>query len=516
MKLELNDFFSEIYECGKDGIPNFKIYSGGKWHFPESGEFTDVRSPIDNSLIARISAAHETDADRVLNDAYKAKSLIRRMPAIERMGAMTKASKILEENMETLQNAIVLNNGKTLSDAAGEINATMHRLSLTFEEARKIFGDYIPGDWAEENIGKYALIIREPVGLVLAISPFNYPLFITYTKVIPALLAGNSVIVKPPSIDPIPPILMAKIMEEAGLPSGAVSIITGKGALGSYMAESPVVDVVTFTGSTEVGKNLTKISGIKKIHLELGGKGVAIVLSDADLPAAASKTLAGSLKNAGQRCDAISRVLVQRDVYQKFCGLLAEGIKTWTVGDPRDRNSKIGPLIDRGAVEHVLGLIADAVDKGAQVVYGGKSNGNYMEPTLILDVPLDARIMWEETFGPVVPVHQFDTLDESIEIANRSEYGLDSAVFTRDLNSAWKVAKRLEVGEVTVNNFPAHGVGFFPFGGVKESGLGREGIGYSIDEFTNMKTIVFDTAGGRIWQSDEESRELLTNSRRTR
>ena len=162
MKLELNDFFSEIYECGKDGIPNFKIYSGGKWHFPESGEFTDVRSPIDNSLIARISAAHETDADRVLNDAYKAKSLIRRMPAIERMGAMTKASRILEENMETLQNAIVLNNGKTLSDAAGEINATMHRLSLTFEEARKIFGDYIPGDWAEENIGKYALITELP------------------------------------------------------------------------------------------------------------------------------------------------------------------------------------------------------------------------------------------------------------------------------------------------------------------------------------------------------------------
>ncbi len=516
MKLELSDFFSEIYECGKDGIPNFKIYSGGRWRFPESGEFADVRSPIDNSVIARISASSETDADRVLSDAYNAKSAIRRMPAIERMGAMTKASGLVEENSDVLRNSIVLNNGKTLADAAGEISATMHRLSLTFEEARKIFGDYIPGDWAEENIGKYALIIREPVGLVLAISPFNYPLFITYTKVIPALLAGNAVIVKPPSVDPIPAILMARIMEKAGLPSGSLSVITGKGTLGSYMAESPVVDVVTFTGSTEVGKNLTKISGIKKIHLELGGKGAAIILNDADLPAAASKTLAGSLKNAGQRCDAISRVLVQRGVYQRFSELLRDGIRTWTVGDPRDSKSKIGPLINREAVEHVLDLINDAVDKGGQIVHGGKGHDNYVEPTLLLDVPLDARIMWEETFGPVIPVHQFDTIDESIEIANRSEYGLDSAVFTSDLNSAWKVAKRLEVGEVTVNNFPAHGVGFFPFGGVKESGLGREGIGYSIDEFTNMKTIVFDTAGGRIWQSDEESLELLTNSRRTR
>lgn len=516
MKLELSDFFKEIYELGQDGIPNFKIYSGGKWHFSESGEFTDVRSPIDDSIIARISASSETDADRVLNDAYKAKSLIRRMPAIERMGAMTKASRLLEENFQTLQNSIVVNNGKTLADASGEINATMHRLSLTFEEARKIFGDYIPGDWAEENIGKYALIIREPVGLVLAISPFNYPLFITYTKVIPALLAGNSVIVKPPSIDPLPAILMAKVMEEAGLPPGSVSIITGRGALGSYMAESPVVDVVTFTGSTDVGKGLTKISGIKKIHLELGGKGAAIILNDANLSDAASKTLAGSLKNAGQRCDAISRVLVQSGVYPKFCELLSKGIEAWKVGDPRDKNSKIGPLINRDAVEHVLGLIQDAVDKGAQVVHGGSNNGNYVEPTLILDVPLDARIMWEETFGPVIPVHKFDTVDESIEIANRSEYGLDSAVFTMDLNSAWKVAKRLEVGEVTVNSFPAHGVGFFPFGGVKESGLGREGIGYSIDEFTNMKTIVFDTAGGKIWESDEESRAMLTNSRRTR
>ncbi|MCL4346596.1 MAG: aldehyde dehydrogenase family protein [Candidatus Thermoplasmatota archaeon] len=512
MKIELNSFFDEIYETDEKGIPNFKIYSGGKWYFPVTGEFIDVRSPIDNSLVARISAASEEDADRVLNDAYKAKPLIRRMPAIDRMNALTAASQLIQQNFEALRNSIVINNGKTVADAAGEIKSTMHRLSLTFEETRKIFGDYIPGDWAEENVGKYALIIREPVGLVLAISPFNYPLFITFTKAIPALLAGNSVIIKPPSADPIPPILMTKIMQESGIPPAALSLVTGKGSLGSYMAESPIVDVVTFTGSTGVGKELTKISGIKKIHLELGGKGAAIILNDADLPDAATKTLAGSLKNAGQRCDAISRVLVQSGIYRDFCNLLAEGIKEWTAGDPRDEGSKIGPMISREAVNHVMELVEDAVNRGARLVHGGKSRENYMEATLLLDVPLEARIMWEETFGPVVPVHEFRTIDEAIEIANRSEYGLDSAVFTRDLNSAWKVAKRLEVGEVTINNYPAHGVGFFPFGGVKESGLGREGIGYSIDEFTNMKTIVFQTAGASIWETEKTPAEILSQA----
>jgi len=514
MKLKISDFFGEIYRVGNDGVPEFKIYSGGRWLFPESGKFMDVHSPIDDSVIARIPSCTEADADRMLVDAYRARAAIRRMPAIQRINVMAQASRILEEEFESMQDAIVLNNGKTMEDAAGEIKSTMHRLSLTFEEARKIYGDYVPGDWAEENVGKYALIIREPVGVVLAISPFNYPLFITFTKAIPALLAGNSVIIKPPSADPIPPILMTRIMEMAGIPSAALSLITGPGALGSYMAQSSVVDVVTFTGSTAVGKELTKISGIKKIHLELGGKGVAIVLNDSNIKDAASKCLAGSLKNAGQRCDAISRVLVQKDVAPAFYREVSEGIKAWKVGDPREKETKVGPMIDRGAVSRVMDLIKDAVDRGAKLAHGGHVKGNYVEPTLLLDVPLEARIMWEETFGPVMPVATFATIDDAIEIANRSVYGLDSAVFTNDLNHAWKVAKRLEVGEVTINNYPAHGVGFFPFGGVKDSGLGREGIGYSIDEFTNMKTIVFDTSAARIWEREEELRELAASSLR--
>lgn len=514
MKLELSDFFSEIYELDKEGIPQFKVCSGGKWYFPGNGKFLDVRSPIDNSVIARISVAEESHAEKILADAADARPTIRRLPAIDRMNIMVKASSMLQEQFESMRDAIVINNGKTLADAGGEIKATMHRLTLVFEEASKIFGEYLPGDWAEENIGKYALVIREPVGVVLAIAPFNYPLFITYTKAIPALLAGNSVIIKPPSSDPLPALLMAEILIKAGLPPAAISIITGHGSIGSYMAKHSTVDMLTFTGSTEIGEKLSEISGIKKIHLELGGKGVAIVLDDADLEGAASMVLSGSLKNAGQRCDAISRVLVQRGASSRFQELLVQGIKSWTVGDPRKEESKIGPLIDSDAVKRVMRLIDDAVKKGAKLVHGGKSNGNFVEPTLLLDVPLDADVMWEETFGPVVPVATFNTVEEAIEISNKSEYGLDSAVFTKSLHSAWKVSKRLEVGEVTVNNFPAHGVGFFPFGGVKESGLGREGIGYSIDEFTNMKTIVFDTSPANIWKAVDDEMPITSGKRK--
>jgi glyceraldehyde-3-phosphate dehydrogenase [NAD(P)+] len=502
LKLQLTKFFDDIYELDSSGIPCFKLSLGGKWVFPKEKKFIDIKSPIDDSIIARVSAAGDADADEAVLNAYNTKRTIRGVPAIERLNLMDRAAALLEEHKKELIDSIVINNGKTIADAKGEVSATKNRLLLSFEEARKIYGDYLPGDWAEENLGKYAMVIREPVGVVLAIPPFNYPLFITYTKIIPALLAGNPVIAKPASADPLPGILMAKIMEAAGVPAGALNFITGGGAIGSRMAESPMVNMVTFTGSTEVGEELTKISGIKKIHLELGGKGCAIILDDAELGVAAEKVLAGSLKNAGQRCDAINFVLVQEGVANKFVELLKEGIKGWILGDPTDEKSKVGPLIDSRAVARVTSFIDDAVKKGATLAYGGKANGNFVEPTLLLNVPLDATIMKEETFGPVVPVHVFKTVDEAIEIANRSKYGLDSSVFTTNINSAWKVAKRLEVGEITINNFPAHGIGFFPFGGVKESGLGREGIGYSIEEFTNMKTIVVDTRAAKTWNNE--------------
>lgn len=499
-RLVLGKEFSGIYSRGSGGVPEFKLFSGGRWFTPKGRELVDVKSPIDGSVIARVPVAGEEEARLFIKNAQSAQGTIRGMPAIRRLGVMHRTSQLLEESAKDMVNAIVVNNGKTLEDAEGEVKATEHRLALTSEEARKIYGDYIPGDWAEENVGKYAIVIREPVGVVLAIAPFNYPLFITYTKAIPALLAGNSVIIKPAGADPIPALMMARLLEMAGIPTGSLSVITGRSVIGSFIAESPLVDMVTFTGSTQVGRELTRLSGIKKIHLELGGKGSAIVLDDADPEDVAPKLLAGSLKNAGQRCDAISRIFVQEGVAARLYAQLRSGIRAWKMGDPRLKATRVGPLINAQAAENVRGLVKDAVERGAKLACGGMARGNYFEPTLLLDVPIDARIMWEETFGPVVAVHRIASMDEAIEISNRSEYGLDSAVFTKNINNAWKLAKRLEVGEVTINNYPAHGVGFFPFGGVKESGLGREGIGYSIEEFTNIKTIVTDTRAAKTWE----------------
>jgi acyl-CoA reductase-like NAD-dependent aldehyde dehydrogenase len=257
--------------------------------------------------------------------------------------------------------------------------------------------------------------------------------------------------------------------------------------------------MLTFTGSTEIGKRLSQVTGLKRLHMELGGKGSAIVLSDADLDLAAAETVKGSLSYSGQRCDAVSRVLVEEKVADVFVNKVLKETEAYKLGDPRDPSSKIGPLIDLSAAEAVHILVLDAMEKGAKLLTGGRHDGNYYYPTILDQVPLDAKIAWEETFGPVIPIVRVKDADEAIELVNKSKYGLDSCVFTNDINLARKVAKRLEEGEITVNAAPRHGVGYYPFGGNKDSGIGREGIGYSIEEMTRLKTIVYNWRPAKVW-----------------
>ncbi|HUO41659.1 MAG TPA: aldehyde dehydrogenase family protein, partial [Methylomirabilota bacterium] len=314
-----------------------------------------------------------------------------------------------------------------------------------------------------------------------------------------ALLAGNSVVVKTSSKDPLSFLLFSHILELAGIPNGTLNVITGRGVIGEYLAASGKISMLTFTGSTEVGKRLSQVAGLKRLHMELGGKGSAIVLQDADLDLAAVETVKGSLSYSGQRCDAISRVLVDQNVADAFVNKVLKETESYKVGDPRDPAVKIGPLIDRNAAETVHALVLEAVEKGAKLLTGGRHEANYYYPTVLDQVPLDAKITWEETFGPVIPIIRVRDVDEAIELVNKSKYGLDSCVFTNDLNLARKVAKRLEEGEITVNAAPRHGVGYYPFGGNKDSGIGREGIGYSIEEMTRLKTIVYNWRPAKVW-----------------
>jgi glyceraldehyde-3-phosphate dehydrogenase [NAD(P)+] len=399
----------------------------------------------------------------------------------------------MSKQKEALIKTIMLEAGKPEEDARGEVQATIDRMELTMVEARKIFGEYLPGDWSEDTTQKMAIVIRQPVGVVASISPFNYPLFIASAKIVPALLAGNSVVAKGASQDPLSLLLFARILESAGMPRGSLNLITGLGRdVGKSLVSDTRIGAINFTGSTEIGRFVTEQAGIKKLHLELGGKGMAIVLDDADLNLAAKKCVAGSLKNAGQRCDAISAIIVINTVAEELIRLMNEEIDKWKLGDPRIKSVKIGPVIDQGAAERINNYVQDAIEKGAVLCKGGKYKGCFYEPTLLDNVPLNSQIAKEETFGPIVTVIRVEGEDDAIEIARKSPYGLDSCIFTNDFYRMWKIAKKLKAGGVTINDFPKHGVGFFPFGGFNESGIGREGIGYSIDEMTYLKTIVFN------------------------
>ncbi len=492
---KLSKIFEPTYEV-VDQIPSFRVFINGLW-LSASGEATfDVLTPVDDSVVARVPDSPVNDAEAAIDAAVEGHRAMMAIPGAERIDLLEKAHQILRKHEDDFIRVLGVEAGKPPKDAGGEVSATAARLRLAGQEAREIFGEFIPGEWSKDAKGRAAIVARVPLGVVAAICPFNYPLFIAAAKAIPALLAGNSVVLKPASDTPLSMVLFARVLEEAGIPPGAFNVVTGRGGtVGDALTSSPKVSMVSFTGSTEVGEAIVRSAGIKKLHLELGGKGMAIVLDDADIHLAAEKCLEGALKNAGQRCDAISAILVVDAVADPFVAQLKKELGSWKHGDPRKEGVRVGPLINQWAANHVKGLIDDAVKNGATLVRGGKTHGCYVEPTLLDKVPLAARIAFEETFGPVVTVIRIKDEQEAVEISKMSRYGLDSCVFTNDYRRVWRIAQNLQVGELTVNDHPAHGVGYFPFGGSKASGIGREGIGYSIDEMTELKTIVLKLEG---------------------
>ncbi len=490
-RLDLGEFFTPAIVAG-EGFPNLRLSVGGTWREAAGGETFDVVSPIDGSVVAKAAKATRDDVEAAIGAARDARRGFTDLPAAERLAICARAAEIIDAHSGAFVASIVTDLGKTTEQARTEVNATRDRLGLVREEARKIFGDYIPGDWIAETAGKSAVVLREPVGTVGAFGPFNYPLFLAASKIIPAIVAGNTVVAKAPSDDPVALVMFARVLEEAGLPAGVLNVITGPGGeIGDLLASHPDVSMVSFTGSSEVGRRIAEVAGPKPMHLELGGNAAAIVLADADLDLAVEKSVLGALKNAGQRCDAISRVLVEESVYDAYVERALKEAEGWPVGDPRAEGVKVGPLVNAKAAKWVNKLVEDAVAKGAKRLAGGAVSDCYHQPTVLADVPLNADIAWEETFGPVLSIIQVADLDAALEVANRSRYGLDSAVFTSNLDKAWRAARALECGQVTINDAPAHGVGHFPFGGRKpDSGIGREGLGYSIDECTVLKTVV--------------------------
>ncbi|HEW3169363.1 TPA: NADP-dependent glyceraldehyde-3-phosphate dehydrogenase [Streptococcus pneumoniae] len=463
----------------------------GKWKSSEQ-EIT-IYSPINQEELGTVPAMTQTEADEAMQAARAALPAWRALSAIERAAYLHKTAAILERDKEKIGTILAKEVAKGIKAAIGEVVRTADLIRYAAEEGLRITGQAMEGGGFEAaSKNKLAVVRREPVGIVLAIAPFNYPVNLSASKIAPALIAGNVVMLKPLTQGSISGLLLAKAFEEAGIPAGVFNTITGRGSeIGDYIIEHKEVNFINFTGSTPIGERIGRLAGMRPIMLELGGKDAALVLEDADLEHAAKQIVAGAFSYSGQRCTAIKRVIVLESVADKLATLLQEEVSKLTVGDPFD-NADITPVIDNASADFIWGLIEDAQEKEAQALTPIKREGNLLWPVLFDQVTKDMKVTWEEPFGPVLPIIRVASVEEAIAFANESEFGLQSSVFTNDFKKAFEIAEKLEVGTVHINNKTQRGPDNFPFLGVKGSGAGVQGIKYSIEAMTNVKSIVFD------------------------
>ncbi len=457
-------------------------------------KYITIKSPVDDSIIGEVPAMTKEEVDIAVKKAKETFHSWKNVPLNERAEILYKAADALVENSEELAILLMKEVGKDKKSAVSEVHRTADFIKFTADSAKSIHGESIQGDnFSGFSKEKFAMVTREPVGVVLAISPFNYPVNLATSKIAPAIISGNTVVFKPATTGSLCGIELVKIFEKAGVPAGVINIVTGKGSeIGDYIVTHPDINFINFTGSTEVGQSISKQTHMVPLLMELGGKDAAIVLKDANLAFAAKNIIAGAFSYSGQRCTAVKRILVIDEVADTLISYLKEEIDKLVVGNPLEKQVDIVPLINTKAADFVCELIEDAKAKGAKLICGGNREGNLIYPTLFDNVTSDMRVAWEEPFGPVLPIIRVHSVEEAIEIANESEYGLQSSVFTENITDAFYVANRLEVGTVQVNNKTERGPDHFPFLGVKKSGIGTQGIRYSIEAMTRVKATVIN------------------------
>ncbi|AQR95719.1 NADP-dependent glyceraldehyde-3-phosphate dehydrogenase [Clostridium saccharoperbutylacetonicum] len=483
-----------MFDCIKSENNVFKNLINGQWVSSKEDNFIEINSPIDNSIVGKIPAMTKEEVDFVISTAKKAQKDWSKVPINERAEILYKAADILVNNIDELAEIMIREIGKDRKSSRSEITRTADFIRFTADTAKNLSGESIPGDtFPGYKRNKISVVSREPLGVVLAISPFNYPINLAASKIAPAIIVGNSVVLKPATQGSLCGLYLAKVFQEAGVPNGVLNTITGKGSeIGDYVVTHKDINFINFTGSTEVGTRISKITSMVPLLMELGGKDAAIVLEDADLELAATNIVAGGYSYSSQRCTAVKRILVIDKVADELVAKVKEKISKLKIGNPLVDDVDIVPLINKKAADYVSELIEDAKNKGADLISGGNRDGNIIFPTLFDNVTTDMRIAWEEPFGPVLPIIRVKDKDEAIEIANKSEYGLQSAVFTKNIDDAFYIADRLEVGTVQVNGKTERGPDHFPFLGVKASGIGTQGIRYSIESMSRPKATVIN------------------------
>ncbi|MED1791346.1 aldehyde dehydrogenase family protein [Brevibacillus nitrificans] len=469
---------------------SYDLYIGGEWVKTDS--YIPVYHKYTGECIAQIAKAekhHVSDAVEKASKTFKQDSLT----PFQRYKILLKASELMEARRDEMELSLIREVGKTRKDAMNELDRTINTLRLSAEEAKKIHGEMIPLQATEGSENRLGFTIRVPKGVIGAITPFNYPLLLSTHKIAPAIAAGNTLVVKPATVTPIATFLLLEILEEAGLPKGYINIVTGAGSqVGEWLLDEERIAMYTFTGSGEVGRHIKERSGMRPVALELGNNSPNIVHLDADLGLAARQTAARSFHNAGQACIAVQRIYVHESVFQEFSELYIAEVKQLKVGNPEDPDTDVGPMISEKEAIRTEEWVNEAISEGATSLLPVKREGALFYPAVLVDTKPEMKVVCREVFAPVVTIIPYNDLDDAFAQANNSEYGLQAGIFTRDLNIAMKAARVLEYGGVVINDVSTYRNDVMPYGGVKNSGLGKEGPRYAVEEMTEERMVVIN------------------------
>ena len=467
-----------------------RMYINGNWvNRPET---IPVFNPFDQTVIDTVPKGTAADVDQAIASAVRGAAAMAKLPAYERYAILRRTADLMAERVEDLGQTITLEEGKVISEGRGEVQRAIQTITLSAEEAKRLHGETVPLDAAPGNVSQFGFTIRVPVGVVAAIAPFNFPLNLVSHKVGPALAAGNSVVLKPAGDTPLSALKLVELLLEAGLPEEAIQCITGPGSeIGDVLTGDPRVRKITFTGSMEIGERICRNAGIKKVTMELGSNSPLIVMNDADLERVAAATVASGFANAGQVCISTQRVFADRRIYADFLDALVAPTEAFSTGNPLDEAVRMGPMIRASDADRVGQWISEAVQSGARVIAGGDHEGTMHAPTVVADTTADMRVSREELFGPAVAVAAFDDIDDAIAKANDSRFGLSAGIFTQNIDWAMRFAKEVHSGNLHINSHPQWRADLMPYGGLKDSGMGKEGPGYAVQEMTELKMVVF-------------------------
>ena len=467
-----------------------RMYINGNW--VDRPETIPVFNPFDQTVIDTVPKGTAADVDQAIASAVRGAAAMAKLPAYERYAILRRAADLMAERVEDLGQTITLEEGKVISEGRGEVQRAIQTITLSAEEAKRLHGETVPLDAAPGNVSQFGFTIRVPVGVVAAIAPFNFPLNLVSHKVGPALAAGNSVVLKPAGDTPLSALKLVELLLEAGLPEEAIQCITGPGSeIGDVLTGDPRVRKITFTGSMEIGERICRNAGIKKVTMELGSNSPLIVMNDADLERVAAATVASGFANAGQVCISTQRVFADRRIYADFLDALVAPTEAFSTGNPLDEAVRMGPMIRASDADRVGQWISEAVQSGARVIAGGDHEGTMHAPTVVADTTADMRVSREELFGPAVAVAAFDDIDDAIAKANDSRFGLSAGIFTQNIDWAMRFAKEVHSGNLHINSHPQWRADLMPYGGLKDSGMGKEGPGYAVQEMTELKMVVF-------------------------